>query len=173
MKMGFWFWCWKYWVGGKEKCFVLGSYLDMGLSVVCDVWVDVVCLFKSGIDLLLQLKQLVVICLEVVQMIFEVVVCEWYSQQMGGWVLCYVVDVFKSLEQDVFLSIGVLLIMGIMLFMVFWVVWVIEVRLLIEMVCCVWQWILVVFVFVIVLGLVEVDLVVFICVVFKFLIKGW
>jgi len=100
------YWRLKYRFAGKERLYAIGSYPDKSLAGARADADAARKLVKAGIDPVAYRKTLKIETQEAATNTFERLALEWIDHQGGRWKEGHKSDVLKSLENDVFPSIG-------------------------------------------------------------------
>src|SRR3972149_7399494 len=100
------YWRLKYRFAGKERVYAIGSYPDTSLAEARDEADAARKLVKAGIDPVAHRKTQTIDTQEAATNTFERLAREWIDHQGGRWKEGHKSDVLKSLENDVFPSIG-------------------------------------------------------------------
>jgi Integrase len=100
------YWRLKYRFAGKERLYAIGSYPDTPLAKARDEADAARKLVKAGIDPVAHRKTQTIETQEAATNTFERLAREWIDHQGGRWKEGHKSDVKKSLENDVFPSIG-------------------------------------------------------------------
>lgn len=106
-------WRMKYRHGGKEKLLSFGPYPDVTLAEARDKRDAARRLLREGIDPAAEKKRAAQAEQPKEAHTFESVAREWHGLQKGRWVPVHADDVLRSLERDVFPTIGAMPIAGI------------------------------------------------------------
>jgi integrase len=99
-------WRLKYRIGGKEKLLAFGSYPDVGLAAARDLRDAARKLLAAGTDPAQDKKRVAAEARAMAANAFEPVAREWHEHNKDRWTSVHAADILRSLERDVFPTIG-------------------------------------------------------------------
>ena len=99
-------WCLKYRFGGKEKKLTFGPYPDVSLVIARDKRDEARRLLRDDVDPGVEKKNKSAKAVAAAGVTFEKVARDWYETNASMWGTIHAGDVIRSLERDVFPSIG-------------------------------------------------------------------
>ncbi|HWV54456.1 tyrosine-type recombinase/integrase [Pseudorhodoplanes sp.] len=101
-------WRWNYTYGGKQKSMAFGAYPVVSLADARAKRDEAVAILSEGRDPAIARKLKIEANIEAGRMTFERVAREWYENSKAQWAKIHASDVIRSLERDVFPTIGAL-----------------------------------------------------------------
>lgn len=101
-------WRWNYTYDGKQKSMAFGAYPVVSLADARRKRDEAVAILSEGRDPAIARKLKIEANIEAGRMTFERVAREWYENSKAQWAKIHASDVIRSLERDVFPTIGAL-----------------------------------------------------------------
>jgi len=101
-------WRWNYTYDGKQKSMAFGAYPVVSLADARGKRDEAVAILSEGRDPAIARKLKIEANIEAGRMTFERVAREWYENSKAQWAKIHASDVIRSLERDVFPTIGAL-----------------------------------------------------------------
>lgn len=101
-------WRWNYTYDGKQKSMAFGGYPVVSLADARAKRDEAVAILSEGRDPAIARKLRIEANIEAGRMTFERVAREWYENSKAQWAKIHASDVIRSLERDVFPTIGAL-----------------------------------------------------------------
>ncbi|GAA4824385.1 tyrosine-type recombinase/integrase [Sphingosinicella ginsenosidimutans] len=101
-------WRWNYTYDGKQKSMAFGAYPVVLLADARGKRDEAVAILSEGRDPAIARKLQIEANIEAGRMTFERVAREWYENSKAQWAKIHASDVIRSLERDVFPTIGAL-----------------------------------------------------------------
>lgn len=101
-------WRWNYTYDGKQKSMAFGAYPVVSLADARGKRDEAVAILSEGRDPAIARKLKIEANIEAGRMTFERVAREWYENSKAQWAKIHASDVIRSLERDVFSTIGAL-----------------------------------------------------------------